>query len=108
MATAGLAARSSAIWSTASTRAFCSTTSVVAEPFVDLARQHDIDAIARQHEAADAFHVVDADGHRLHARLHQRRQRRALAGAGDLEREHRLVRLDRGEHHAACRRATRR
>src|SRR5665811_2639253 len=44
--------------------------------FVDLAREHDIDAVARQHEAADAFHVVNADGHRLHARLHERRKSR--------------------------------
>ena len=69
---------------------------------VDLARQHDVDAVARQHEAADAVDVVDADGHRLHARRAPGRQRGALAGAGDLEREHRLVRLDRGQHDAAA------
>jgi len=37
--------------------------------------------IARQDEAADAFHVVDADCHGLHARLDQCRQRRALTGS---------------------------
>ena len=72
------------------------------EVLVLLARQHDIDAIARQHEAGDALDVIDADGHGLHAVLQQRRQGRALAGAGDLGREHRLVRLDRREHDAAA------
>ena len=70
------------------------------EVLVLLARQHDVDAIARQHEAGDALDVVDADGDRLHAVLQQRRQGRALAGAGDLRRQHRLVRLDRREHDA--------
>jgi hypothetical protein len=70
------------------------------EVLVLLARQHDVDAIARQHEAGDALDIVDADGHGLHAVLQQGRQGRALAGAGDLRREHRLVRLDRREHDA--------
>ena len=71
-------------------------------PLVDLTGQHHVDMVARQHEAADAADVVDADGDRLHALAHQRRERRALAGAGDLEREHRLVGFHRGEHHAAA------
>jgi len=49
--------------------------------FFKLARENDINVIARQHEAADAFHVVDADCHGLHARLDQCRQRRALTGS---------------------------
>ncbi len=39
-----------------------------------LAREHDIDAIARQHEAADAFDIVDAHRDRLHAVADQGRQ----------------------------------
>ena len=81
---------------------FCRTTSSRGRPLVDLACQHDVDVVARQHKAADALDVVDADGHRLHAWLDERRQRRALARTGDLEREHRLVRFDGGQHDAAA------
>jgi hypothetical protein len=59
-------------------------------------RKNDVDVIARQHEAAYAFDVVDTNGHGLHAWLDQGRQRCALARSGYLEREHRLVRFDRG------------
>ena len=84
LTTDGLSVRSSAIWSIASTRTFCSTTSVRGVGLVDLARQRDVDAVARQHEAADAFDIVDADGDGLHAVAQHRRQRGALARAGDL------------------------
>jgi hypothetical protein len=64
--------------------------------FFNLASENDVDVIARQHEAAYAFDVVDTNGHGLHAWLDQGRQRCALARSGYLEREHRLVRFDRG------------
>jgi hypothetical protein len=69
--------------------------------FFNLASENDVDVIARQHEAAYAFDVVDANGHGLHPWLDQGRQRGALARSGYLEREHRLVRFDRGQNDAA-------
>jgi len=58
--------------------------------------------VARQHKAADALDVVDADGHRLHAWLDERRERRTLTRTGNLEREHRFIRFDGSEHDAAA------
>jgi hypothetical protein len=63
-----------------------------------LAREHNIDAVARQHEAGDAFDVIDADGDGLHPVPEHGGERGALARAGDLGSKHRLVRLDRREH----------
>ena len=76
---------------------------------VGLARDQDVDMIARQHEAGDTVDVVDPDGDGLHAVLDDGGERRLLPGSGDLRCKDRLVRLDRREHDAlAIRRAARR
>ena len=59
--------------------------------------------IAGQHEAGDAFDVVDADGDRFHAFAEHRGQRRALARAGDLAGKDRFVDVDRHQHDAFAR-----
>ena len=100
LATDGLSVRSSASWSIASTLRVLEHHVVDRRILVDLPAQHDVDAVARQHEAGDAVDIVDPDGHGLVAFADHRRQRRALALPGDLRGEHRLVGLDRGEHDA--------
>ena len=63
-----------------------------------MAREHNIDTVARQHEAGDAFDVIDADGDGLHPVPEHGGERGPLARAGDLGSKHRLVRLDGREH----------
>ena len=88
----------------ASTRTFLITTSFDRVVLVGLPREHDVDVVARQHETGDTLDVVDADGDRLHAVAQHRRERRALARAGDLGGEDRFVGIDRHEHDALARR----
>ena len=60
-----------------------------------------VDAITRQHEAADAHHVVDADRHGAQALAHDGGERGPGVGSGNLPFQDRFVRPDGRERHPA-------
>ena len=70
--------------------------------FAGIARQHDVDAVARRDEAADAGDLVGPDGDRPHAGRQHVGQRRAAVRPRQLGEQHRFVDLDRRQHHAAA------